>query len=916
MHLLNRTYRQRIIIRTQIALSFIIALSFWTSIVSAQSLQIERASVFAPEKAELVYLAGKADAPDFCVFNDIDKNGFVIVAPDEIFGNGLVLAYSDEGEFDYNQLPDNAKWLLSQYQEQIEYIRKNHIETAARTSGRADSVVIAPLLASVKWDQTYPFNILCPNDGKGTSLTGCAATAMAQVMWYYRWPLSGTGYHSYRWEYGSKYRTLSVDFSKSEYDWSLMPGKYPDGQYSNAQADAVSKLMYDCGVSVNMEYSSYGSSAYAEDMCPAMSKYFKYKQAAYKYYHESSSEYEQLLKKELNSRRPVLIGGQNDRNEGHAFVCDGYDSNNYFHYNFGWSGVGDGYYLASVAGGFSIDIELIYKISPNRKKPAADGIFYNQLCRDKMEVTYSDETGSTYSGRITVPSKVTFDTLTYDVTSIGPYAFALSDVTVLDIPDCVNTIVANAMFGCRHLDTIFVHWDKPLDCETSTFDNTVYSKAVLVVPEGKAEAYSEHRTWSLFSTIITADNISDSQKWTEWELVTDSDSRYSYALPTLKYGQSDRVTVYSRHDVQSATKAQYKIDNWLLSSLVIDVDLKTGMCKVPKQSTGIIYSDWGEMMVSDIPTFNRMYNYKEYPCQFDTINGTFSLNLIYHGNMPYSNVVDSVYLYGYPKYGISLTDMTLGAQGDISCKVSYEKDVAQYGYALLHGRLSGQQIKSAIADFMSGTKELEFPTGNTLTAQLDESDAYTLIVAAVDKYGTIRNYAANYLSFIANKPEWVEEYEGRYLYQTWKKVTQNDVVLFHDKNNPRYWKLSRMYNGSEFVFRWYDDGTLEFDEQPSGFKNGSSIVNVSDNKYSDKPKKGSYYDSSKGVLYFDTYYVSSTHKYGWEAFVIETKTSVTGPVTETPQRTIYNISGQKLDHTEKGLNIINGRKVFLEIPEF
>lgn len=914
MHLLNRTYRQRIIIRTQIALSFIIALSFWTSTVSAQSLQIERASVFAPEKAELVYLAGKADAPDFCVFNDIDKNGFVIVAPDEIFGNGLVLAYSDEGEFDYNQLPDNAKWLLSQYQEQIEYIRKNHIETAARTSGRADSVVIAPLLASVKWNQTYPFNILCPNDGKGTSMTGCVATAMAQVMWYYRWPLCGTGYHSYKWEYGSKSRILYADYSKSEYDWSLMPGKYQNGQYGEKEASAVAKLMYDCGVAVNMQYSYDGSGAYMSDVIPALSNYFMYKQSFYQIYTDNLSGRESRLKKELDCRRPVIIGGDGIEG-GHAFVCDGYDSNSYFHYNFGWGGIGDGYYLASVAGGFPDNQEFIYHIIPNRTKLTDNGISYNQLCADKIEVTYPDDLTCHYSGRIAIPSQITIDAHVYDVTSIGPYAFALSDVSVLDIPDCVNSITANAMFGCSRLDTVYVHWDNPLDCETGTFDNTVYSNAVLVVPDGKAEDYSRHLPWSLFSTVVTASETAESREWTDWENSFDGDSRYRFGWYFLA-DQPDCITVYNRHNVKSGTEAQFKIDNWLSSSLVIDVDMQEGRCKVPKQSTGLMYEN-NEIMVCDYQTYFQTNSDEQYHCLFDPEYGIISLYMVYYLSETAFVVKDSVFLNGYPEYDITLGNVSVGKHGEVSCRVDCAKDVAEYGYTVLSGRLSKRQKASAFNDILSGEIELEFPTDNTLTAQLTESDAYTIMAVSVDTNGRPQKYATQYISYMANEPVWVEEYQGQYRYQIWKKTTQKDVVLYHDINNPRYWKLTGMYNGTEFKFRWYDDGTLEFDEQSSGFMNGSHSINVSDNKYTDKPKKGSYYDKYKEVLYFDTYYYSSsTQKFGWEAFVIETRTAVTDTQATTDRKPlIYNISGQQLDNTRKGINIINGRKVLIGAPE-
>lgn len=891
----------------------ILVLTLWAGLLSAQTMMIERARELAPEpeKARLAYVAGNAETPDFCVFNDAEKKGFVIVASDTLFGDGLVLGYSDEGEFDYDRLPDNAKWLLSQYREQIEYLRRNDIGNTVRTTAGTDNNAVAPLLAGVRWDQTEPYNLLCPNDAMGRSLSGCVATAMAQVMWYFRWPLEGTGYHSYVWTSGTGRQTLSVNYSQSDYDWSLMPGKYLYGQYSDEQAAAVAKLMYDCGVSVNMAYTSSVSGAYMSYVIPAMSSYFGYRQVKYKYDPDNAYDRESLLKSELDSRRPVLVGADG-ASGGHAFVCDGYDSNGYFHYNFGWGGLGNGYYLLSVAGGFPDNQEYIYNIIPNRNKLTDNGISYNRLCPDKVEVTYPDDLSRNYSGRVAIPAQVTFDTLESDVTSIGPYALAESDVTVLDIPASVRTIESNAFFMCSMLDTVYVHWDSPLDCETDAFDNTVYSNAVLVVPDGKADVYSRHRTWSLFGTVITAGETAAARDWTEWEPVSESASRYRYAWSDMFADLTDSVAVYFRQNVKSADKAQFKIDNWLSSLLVIDVNLKTGQCKVQPQTTGIVYYT-EELLACDCPSFSPEYSYGKYPCCYDSEHGILSLNLIYGFSLSgaYFQGTDSVFLYGYPQYDVILGEAEVGEYGDVTCSVKLARDAVSYGYTVLPGKLSDQERASVFKDMQSGAIELEYTDLDILTAQLTESDAYTIMAVSVDACGMLQKYATQYVTYMAARPEWVEEYRGQYRYQIWKKITQKDVVLYHDSNNPRFWKLSNMYNGSEFTFRWYDDGRLEFDRQPSGFLNGSSSVIVSDNKYSSEPKKGSYYDSTKGVLYFDTFYSSSTRKYGWEAFVMETRTAVpgvnAGPVSEPA---IYNMSGQKLDHAQKGLNIIGGRKFY------
>lgn len=891
------------------SLTIVLILSFLAEFVSAQTLTVERARRLAPEGAELTYVAGSLNKPDFCVFNNVGKKGFVIVSPDEAFGDGLILGYSDEGTFDYDKLPDNAKWLLSQYQEQIKYIREHNIAADVANPISVGSVVVAPLLADVKWNQSYPFNELCPLDGNQRSVTGCVATAMAQIMWYYKWPLSGTGTHSYKWHN----QTLTVDYSKSEYDWSHMPGRYISKQYGAEDVAAVSRLMYDCGVSVDMEYSAGGSGTYSYLANDAFKKYFKYKSASYSYNSGSVTRWNNTLTNELNNRRPVYMGGQSE-DGGHAFVCDGYDSNNYFHFNFGWGGMGNGYFLSSIAGGYSQQQECVYNIRPDKQKIVSDGLYYNQLCADKAELSFPDDEGVVYSGKVVVPAEVSDSSSVYKVTSIGSYAFAKSDVSALDIPACIGQIAASAMYGCGSIDSIFVHWNEPLDCDISIFDNSIYSYAVLVVPEGTVDAYSKRLPWSMFSNIVSEEGTSKSEEWTAWELKNENVCPYIYGWNTFDI-QAKEVVVYSRSNVTSDNKVQFKVDNWLSSSLLINVDMLTGECSVPKQTTGVFYND-DEIIACDYPTYSRKYNYQSYPCTYDESSGIVILNLVYCSGARdgyYYMGVDSLFTAGYPKYGISIDKASVNGSGEVSCTINYESDVARYGYVIMPRKLSVQEINQVLGDIKSGKVEPEYQQNTKLTAQLTESDAYTLIVVSVNAKGGIQKHDYEYLSYIANEPEWVEEYVGSYYYQAWKKVTQKDVHLLHDANNPRYWKLSSLYNDSEFIFRWYDDQTLEFDDQPSGFLSDINNVTVCDNKYSDKSqKKGSYYDSSRNTLYFDTYYSASITKYALEAFVIEVASAVDDITSDSQQEPlIFNLYGHRLDYPQKGLNIINGQKVYI-----
>jgi hypothetical protein len=214
------------------------------------------------------------------------------------------------------------------------------------------STAVSPLVQT-KWDQSPYYNNLCPYDNsKGErTVTGCVATAMAQVMNYWEYPKKGTGFHSYN---HSKYGTLNANFGSTTYDWANMPNELTSSS-STVQKNAVATLMYHCGVSVDMDYnvsSEGGSGAYViSSRSPvthcteyALKTYFGYKtsiQGVQKADY-TTTNWKNLLKAELDASRPIVYAGFGDG--GHCFVCDGYDNNDYFHFNWGWGGLYDGYF--------------------------------------------------------------------------------------------------------------------------------------------------------------------------------------------------------------------------------------------------------------------------------------------------------------------------------------------------------------------------------------------------------------------------------------------------------------------------------------------------------------------------------------------------------------------------------------------
>jgi len=289
----------------------------------------------------------------FYVFN-AGTDGFVIVAGDD---NVIpILGYSNEGTFDPNNIPPNARKWFEGYKNEIRYAIDNNISATIeiqrewedyynnvpRKVHKAGSV--APLV-STKWNQGTYYNTSCPGSGNNKAVTGCVATAMAQIMKYWNYPVMGSGFHSYNHK---TYGTLSANFGITTYDWSNMPNQVISSS-TQPQKDAVATLMYHCGVSVNMDYSPSGSGAYTTGGNPsaeyALKTYFGYKNTLSGKSKNSYTDanWKNLLKIELDNGRPMLYAG-NDGGTGHAFVCDGYDENDYFHFNWGWSGSGDGYY--------------------------------------------------------------------------------------------------------------------------------------------------------------------------------------------------------------------------------------------------------------------------------------------------------------------------------------------------------------------------------------------------------------------------------------------------------------------------------------------------------------------------------------------------------------------------------------------
>lgn len=275
-------------------------------------------------------------------FNIGQGDGYVIVAADD--NVATVLGYADSGLIDADAMPDNLKWWLAEMDRQVEHAASQGVVPVRRAAvDRSSWTAIAPLLTS-KWNQDSPYNDQCPTSGGERCYTGCVATAVAQVMRYHKWPSTGKGSNSYQWNN----QTLSANFSKSTYDWASMTDTY-GGSSTTASKTAVAKLMSDVGIASNMQYSTSGSGAWEGDALQALYKNFSYDGGMAHWYRNyfSTAEWEQCAYSELKASRPLVYCGYNAE-AGHCFVCDGYSTDGYFHINWGWGGISDGYFLLSV----------------------------------------------------------------------------------------------------------------------------------------------------------------------------------------------------------------------------------------------------------------------------------------------------------------------------------------------------------------------------------------------------------------------------------------------------------------------------------------------------------------------------------------------------------------------------------------
>lgn len=436
-----------------------VAQEFWGKGVNRTKLKAVSQKSMAKAKARAMAKAASTTGgskQSFYVINDEERNRFVIVSADERLYK--ILGYSDNGMFGGDSIPLGLADILVGYDQQYEYMLKNMSKTVNANTTAGSGTRIEPLIKT-KWGQTSPYNNDCPAYyGVLTSVTGCVATAMAQVMNYHKYPTTGKGYTSYTST--SLGFNEQMSFSSCSFDWNNMMDVYDDHS-TDEQKDAVAKLMHACGVAVHMDYTFKESGATAPDMAYALHKYFGYN-TNLKYYERkyfSKDEWNAIIQKDLSDGLPILYCGMGESinddgttsRYGHQFVLDGYDGESKYHFNWGWKGEYDGYFELTALNpsednDYSIDQAMVCNVSTETAGRYEDVFFATAFLVDTTSVQIGGKIASSFN-----PICYSAHTNSYDAYFKGTFGIGVFDVD----HNYVKSLYSNTGYGMFKAGTTF-----------------------------------------------------------------------------------------------------------------------------------------------------------------------------------------------------------------------------------------------------------------------------------------------------------------------------------------------------------------------------------------------------------------------------------------------------------------------------
>lgn len=470
----------------------------------------------------------KMAAIDYYVFNASDGNSFVIVAGDD---RAVSVLGFGQGSLDMTDIPCNMQWLLDFYQEQMDYLYEHPgLEvTKPAPSLNASAIEYVPMLTS-DWSQGSPYNNLCPEHDGELCVTGCVATAMAQVMYYWRHPQSCPSVVGYR----LPWMTLP-ELAATTFEWNSMLDVYT-GQYTASQARAVAKLMRYCGQAVKMDYGVDGSGATVANQLHAM-KFMGYNSNATMVNRSSynASTWTSMMLSDLANGYPILYSGSGTAG-GHAFVVDGYDGSiEMFHINWGWASRGNGYFALGAFDvldySFNSQQQMLRLIFPNNPKAPetaydfmVDGIYYKYDNNNSNQaiVTCKDSQFNSYRGEIVIPQQVTYNGREMTVTAVGKNAFRdCKYLTSVSMPATVKVIDDYAFRSATALqDVVFPEQLEVIN--NQAFTNCISLKTVYLSRPVREIGYRAFENCKGLTRL----DIDDLQSWIDLRL----DGYYSTPL--------------------------------------------------------------------------------------------------------------------------------------------------------------------------------------------------------------------------------------------------------------------------------------------------------------------------------------------------------------------------------------------------
>ena len=458
---------------------------------NAQAFLQQRGKRMAEHSLRQVPMASAS--ADYFVFNIGDHDGYVIAAGDDCVPP--VLGYADEGAIDVNNIPCNMQAWLDGYARQIQFMRESGLSASRAPRRLSSKPAVAPLLTS-QWSQGYPYYMYCPLDTNGRRcITGCVATAMAQVLYYHRSRSVTQTTHEMA-AYVTP-RGVSVDAvpAGSFIDWDNMLDRYLNTTTTDEQKAAVANLMKYCGTAVQMDYTSSESAAYTPCVAYAMVAFFNYSSRT-RYLNRDNSgmpdeDWENLVYEDLSNARPVLYAGWSDQNNSaHAFVCDGFDGEGFFHINWGW-GASQGYYLLTAIDSVGTSLlnyssfqEAVFHAEPRAFLPSHDdGIPFADSIAEalSLEAADADDDGMltleeaaavTTMDPVTAADMASFDEFRF-FTGISALCFGMfyecNRMRSIVLPDSITSIGEKAFMNCSSLAEITI------PCSLTSIGNMAFS---------------------------------------------------------------------------------------------------------------------------------------------------------------------------------------------------------------------------------------------------------------------------------------------------------------------------------------------------------------------------------------------------------------------------------------------------------